>query len=158
MGVEAVRTVSFCKHHFHTADDNQSRTATKSTQAASTFDDTRDSANTRQGYLQNVTIPKLQGACLAQDRNTPACVRSMGQNDTTKYIHPHLHARAGEGTEGGLGARAGGLGLVAAGGAHLDVQGGDAQLLQVATMFVRINTGVSSHKFRGHKKYTFTVP
>lgn len=42
----------------------------------------------------------------------------------------HLHARASEGAEGGLCAGAGGLRLVSAGGAHLDVQGGDAQLLK----------------------------
>ena len=40
-----------------------------------------------------------------------------------------LHASAGEGTQGGLGAGAGGLALVAAGAAQLDVQGGDAELL-----------------------------
>lgn len=45
-------------------------------------------------------------------------------------LHSHLHAGAGERAKGGLRARAGGLGLVAAGGAHLDVKGGDTQLLQ----------------------------
>lgn len=42
----------------------------------------------------------------------------------------HLHAGASEGAEGGLCAGAGGLGLVTTGGAHLDVQGGDAQFLK----------------------------
>ena len=40
-----------------------------------------------------------------------------------------LHAGTGESAERGLGAGAGGLGAVAAGGADLDVQGVDAQLL-----------------------------
>lgn len=42
----------------------------------------------------------------------------------------HLHARASQSAEGGLCTGAGGLGLVSSGGAHLDVQGGDAQLLR----------------------------
>lgn len=40
-----------------------------------------------------------------------------------------LHARTGQGTEGGLGTGAGGLGAVTTSGTDLDVQGGDAQLL-----------------------------
>jgi hypothetical protein len=40
-----------------------------------------------------------------------------------------LHASACQGTQGGLGTRTRGLGLVAAGGAQLDVQGVDSQLL-----------------------------
>jgi hypothetical protein len=40
-----------------------------------------------------------------------------------------LHACTCQGTQGALCTRAGGLGLVATGGAQLDVQGSDAQLL-----------------------------
>mmetsp|Transcript_30083 Transcript_30083/g.59742 ORF Transcript_30083/g.59742 Transcript_30083/m.59742 type:complete len:203 (-) Transcript_30083:10-618(-) len=39
----------------------------------------------------------------------------------------NLHAGAGEGAKGGLGSGSGGLGLVAASGADLDVEGGDAE-------------------------------
>lgn len=42
----------------------------------------------------------------------------------------HLHARASQRAEGGLCAGTGGLRLVSSGGAHLDVEGGDAQLLR----------------------------
>jgi hypothetical protein len=41
-----------------------------------------------------------------------------------------LHASACQGTQGGLGTRTRGLGLVAARSAQLDVQGVDAQLLR----------------------------
>jgi len=44
-----------------------------------------------------------------------------------------LHSGTSEGTEGRLGTRAGGLGTVTSGGANLDVQGVDAQLLAASS-------------------------
>lgn len=43
----------------------------------------------------------------------------------------NLKTRAGKGAECGLRARAGRFGAVAAGGAHLDVHGGDTELLDL---------------------------
>lgn len=59
----------------------------------------------------------------------PCCERTKQRQKTTQ-VASHLHARASQSAEGGLCAGAGGLGLVSSGGAHLDVQGGDAQLLR----------------------------
>ena len=45
----------------------------------------------------------------------------------------NLHTGTGEGTEGRLGTRAGSLGAVTTGGANLDVEGVDAELLALGS-------------------------
>lgn len=54
---------------------------------------------------------------------------TLSPKSAPKSCDSDLHACASQSAEGGLCAGARGLGLVSAGGAHLDVQGGDAQLL-----------------------------
>lgn len=54
--------------------------------------------------------------------------RTSGSSLRVRDVY-YLHARASQGTKRGLCARARGFRLVSAGGTHLDVQRGDAQLL-----------------------------
>ena len=49
----------------------------------------------------------------------------------------NLQAGAGQGAEGALGTGSGGLGTVATGGADLDVEGGDAELLALGSNILR---------------------
>ena len=60
------------------------------------------------------------------------------KSSTVVAVGPHTdaadaHARAGEGAEGRLGTGTGSLGAISTGGADLDVEGGDAELLALGS-------------------------
>ena len=89
--------------------------------------------------LQSSQAMKLQG-----EKKDPSCKRTSLQTTTTATTlatgrvgggggdvldAADPHAGTGEGTEGRLGAGAGGLGAVTTSGTDLDVEGGDAELL-----------------------------
>lgn len=73
-----------------------------------------------------------EGVCAHLETTTTATTLSAGRVGGGRgdvLDAANLHAGTGEGAEGGLGTGAGGLGGVTAGGADLDVQGVDAELL-----------------------------